>query len=159
VTSPIDPSYFEQLSILDAPDNQDIQFLDDCLSKYNVAITGITDNRLLAIFKRDRHDNIIAGLHGWTWGGCCEIRTLWIHEQWRRQGLGTRLMTAAEDEARKRGAFQMVLSTFSFQAPDFYRRLGFEQVCENEDYPVGHQNILFLKRLDKTIGSSQNIGK
>jgi GNAT superfamily N-acetyltransferase len=112
-----------------------------------VARTGLTDGRWLAIILRDGHNAIIAGLYGWTWGRCCEVKTLWVHEQWRGQGLGTRLMRAAEDEARARGAVQMVLSTHSFQAPDFYRRLGFEPVGHIEDYPVGYQNIFLRKWL------------
>ncbi len=114
MTSPDEPWHLERLSILDAPDRHDVQFLDDRLYEYNVARTGIADGRLLAIILRDHHNAIIAGLYGWTWGGCCEVKTLWLHEQWRGQGLGTRLMTAAESEARARGAAQMVLSTHSF---------------------------------------------
>ena len=112
-----------------------------------MARTGITDVRLLAIILRDADDDIVAGLYGWTWGGCCELKTLWVHEYWRGLGLGTRLMAAAEEEARARGASQIVLSTHSFQAPDFYRRLGFDSVGQVEDYPVGHQNIFLRKRL------------
>jgi GNAT superfamily N-acetyltransferase len=147
VTFPDDPLHLERLSILDTPDRHDVQFLDDRLYEYNVSRTGIADGRLLAIILRDRHNDIIAGLYGWTWGRCCEVKTLWVHEQWRGQGLGTRLMTAAEDEARTRGAAQIVLSTHSFQAPDFYRRLGFESVGHIEDYPVGYQNVFLRKRL------------
>jgi GNAT superfamily N-acetyltransferase len=147
VTSPDDPLHLEQFFILDAPDRHDVQFLDDRLYEYNVARTGLTDGRLLAIILRDGHNAIIAGLYGWTWGSCCEVKTLWVHEQWRGQGLGTRLMRAAEDEARARGAVQMVLSTHSFQAPDFYHRLGFEPVGHIEDYPMGYQNIFLRKRL------------
>ena len=141
------PRLLEQLSVLDTPDRHDVQFLDDRIDEFNLSHTGITDVRLLAIILRDAHANIVAGLYGWTWGRCCEVKTLWVHEQWRGQGLGTRMMTAAEDEARTRGAAQMVLSTHSFQAPDFYRRLGFEPVGHIEDYPIGHQSIYLRKRL------------
>ncbi len=147
MTSPDDLLHLERFSICETPDHQDIQFLDDRLYEYNVSRTGIADGRLLAIILRDCANTIVAGLYGWTWGACCEVKTLWVHNQWRGQGLGTRLMAAAEEEARTRGAAQMVLSTHSFQVPDFYRGLGFEPVGQIEDYPVGYQQIFFRKRL------------
>lgn len=148
MTSPSDLPPLEHLSILDKPDLQDVQFLDDRIIEYNYASTGITDGRLLAIFLRDNQNKIIAGLYGWTWGQCCEVKNLWVHEDWRGKGLGTRLMAAAEQEARLRGATQMVLSTHSFQAPGFYRRLGFETIGYNPDYPIGHQLIFLRKRFE-----------
>jgi ribosomal protein S18 acetylase RimI-like enzyme len=135
------------LRVIDNPDRDDVQFLDDRLYEYNVSATGLTDGRLLAIFVRDAGGSILAGIYGWTWGGCCEIKTLWVREDQRHRGLGARLMAAAEAEARARGAVQMVLSTHSFQAPDFYRRLGFETVGAFGDYPRGHRNIFLRKQL------------
>lgn len=147
MTFPVDRWHPERFSILETLDPHDIQFLDDRIYEYNASRTGIADGRLLVIILRDGDRNIIAGLYGWTWGGCCEVKLLWVHERWRGQRLGTRLMTAAEAEARTRGATQMVLSTHDFQAPDFYRRLGFEPVGRIEDYPLGHQSIFLRKRL------------
>lgn len=146
MTSPDDVLPFKDLPVLDEPDRRDVELLEDRLAEHNMAYTGITDGRLLAILLRDDHNDIIAGLYGWTWGGCCEIRSLWVHEEWRGQGLGTRLMAAAEAEARARGVAQMVLSTHSFQAPEFYRRLGFEAVGAVEDYPAGHR-LIYLRKL------------
>ena len=151
MTTPDDPRHPEPFSILETLDSHDVQFLDDRIYEYNVHRTGIADGRLLAIVLRDSDQNIIAGLYGWTWGRCCEVKYLWVHEQWRGQQLGTHLMTAAEAEARRRGAAQMVLSTHDFQAPDFYRGLGFEPVGQIDDYPEGHQSIFLRKRLLRRV--------
>ena len=147
MSSSVESRQFEQLSIIDTPDQHDVQFLDDRIYEFNAARTGIADARLLAIILRDDRDEIVAGLYGWTWGQACEVRTLWVHERLRGQGLGKRMMLAAEAEARSRGAALIVLSTHGFQAPDFYRALGFEAVGHVDDYPVGHQSIYLRKRL------------
>src|SRR5689334_4522125 len=110
------------LQLSGAAAREDIQYIEDRIDEFNISHTGITDARLMTIVLRDDDDRIIAGLHGWTWGRSCEIRTLWVHERLRGFGVGTRLMLTAEAEARQRGATQMVLSTHSFQAPGFYRR-------------------------------------
>jgi N-acetylglutamate synthase-like GNAT family acetyltransferase len=148
MTTPEKSSPFGQFTILDEPDAQDVQFLEDRIYEFNVEQTGITDGQLMAIFLRNGAGDIIAGLYGWTWGQCCEIKTLWIHKQWRKIGLGTYLLAAAEAEARARGAKQIVLTTHSFQAPDFYKRFGFEQVGAIEDYPIGYQHIFMRKKLN-----------
>lgn len=137
----------EPLVVSDSPTAHDVRLLESRIDEFNLSHTGIRDARLLSIVVRERDDSIIAGLYGWTWGGCCEVKTLWIHERWRHRGLGTRLMTAAEAEARARGAVQMVVSTHSFQAPEFYRRMGFEEVGRVDDYPVGYQSIYMRKPL------------
>jgi N-acetylglutamate synthase-like GNAT family acetyltransferase len=147
VISPNDVRHLEALPILETPDPRDVQYLDDRIYEYNVARTGIADARLLAIILRDDDGRIVAGLHGWTWGRSCEVRTLWVHERWRGQRLGTRLLEAAELEACERGAVQLVLSTHDFQAPEFYRRLGFDVVGRVEDHPVGFRSIYLRKRL------------
>ena len=133
--------------ILENPDRDEIQFLDERIDEFNLSTTGITDVRLLTIIVREGEE-IVAGLYGWTWGTCCEVKTLWVHERMRGRRLGTRLMGAAEAEARKRGASQIVLSTHSFQAPAFYERLGFDPVGYVEDYPIGHRSIFLRKRLE-----------
>ena len=134
-------------TVSDTVDAQVVQLLDDRIYEFNASRTGIDDARVIAILLRDLEGEIVAGLYGWTWGQCCEVRILWVHERLRSQGVGTRLMAAAEHEARARGARQMVLSTHSFQAPGFYSRLGFEPVGRVDDYPIGHQSIFLRKVL------------
>lgn len=136
-----------ELVISAEPAPVEVQYLEDRLYEFNSAATGITDGEWLAILVRDDENRIVAGLCGNTWGGCAEIRQFWVEEARRRQGLGTRLLAAAEKEARRRGCRQMLLMTFSFQAPAFYAEHGFEIVAVVDDHPHGHQNLLLRKRL------------
>jgi len=137
----------EHLTIDTQPASQDVQFLDDQITEFNFAQTGIRDGTLLAIFVRNDRNDIMAGIYGWTWGGCCEIRYLWVHPNLRGQGYGRQLLMAAEGEARARGCLQMVLDTHSFQAPGFYHKLGYETVGVVDEYPRHHQKICLRKRL------------
>ena len=125
----------------------DVEYLEDRIYEFNSGATGITDGEWLAIFVRDADHRIVAGICGNTWGGCAEIRQFWVEESRRNNGLGTRLLTAAEEEARRRGCRQMLLMTFSFQAPAFYAHRGFEVIAMVDDHPHGHTNMLMRKRL------------
>ena len=53
----------------------------------------------------------------------------------RRSGLGKRLVGAVEETYRGRGYDVITLTTFGFQAPEFYRKLGYtvEFVRESKD--------------------------
>ncbi len=137
----------DQIVIDSNPDPQDVQFLDERITEYNFETTGITDGKLVSCFIRDEKGEIRAGIYGWTWGETCEIRDLWVHKDWRGQGLGTKLLLAVEVEARARGCKQMVLDTHTFQAPEFYKRFGYEVAGAIDDYPKGYQHIFMRKVL------------
>src|SRR5262245_9587972 len=96
------------------PRPDDVQYLEDRIYEFNSAATGITDGAWLSILVRDEDERIVAGICGNTWGGCLEIRQLWVDEARRRQGLGSRLLEAAEEEALRRVCGQVLLATFSF---------------------------------------------
>ena len=133
--------------LVDEPSSDDMSFLGDRLYEFNVGATGIRDGKLLGIFMRDDNGALVAGLHGHTWGGTCEIDRLWISEDLRHKGVGTRLMMSAENEARRRGCRQMFLTTHSFQAAPFYEHLGFTEVGRITDYPAGYDQIFLRKSL------------
>ncbi len=135
-----------QFVLSDSPDPREVQLLESRLDEFNLSHTGIRDVRYLSIIVRNR-DAAVGGLYGWTWGGCLEVKTVWVDEAWRGRGVGTRLLTMAETEARARGARQIILSTHSFQAPDFYSRFGFEVAGYIDDYPIGHRSIYLRKGL------------
>ena len=132
------------------PTPDQVQYLEDRIYEFNSGATGITDGAYLGIFVKDEQGKIVAGICGNTWGGCLEIRQFWVEEHRRKEGLGTRLLRAAEDEARHRGCGQILLMTFTFQAPAFYAKHGFEVIAVVDDHPRGHKNFLMRKRLAPT---------
>ena len=139
-----------ELVVNTEPTPDEVQYLEDRLYEFNSAATGITDGEWLAIFVRDDKDRIVAGICGNTWAGCLEIRQLWVDEARRKQGLGTKLFVAAEQEARRRGCRQILLTTFTFQAPAFYAKHGFEVLATVDDHPRGYQHLLLRKRLEQS---------
>jgi ribosomal protein S18 acetylase RimI-like enzyme len=78
------------------------------------------------------------------YAGWLFVDNLWVHAAFRRRGIGHQLLLAAERRALAAGCHSAGLDTWSFQAPDFYRRLGYE-VFGTLDYPPDHQR-LFLKK-------------
>ena len=134
-------------TLIDNPSPADTAFLGEKIYEYNVARTQIKDGGLLAMFVRDEAGEIIAGLDGWTWGGCLYIEHLWVHESLRGQNFGTNLLKAAEAEGAARGCRQSMLTTHDFQAPAFYERSGYKIVGQFDEYPAGHQQYFMRKPL------------
>jgi GNAT superfamily N-acetyltransferase len=132
------------------PTADEVQYLEDRIYEFNSGKTGITDGEWLAIFVKDEQGRVVVGICGNTWGGCLEIRQFWVEEARRNQGLGTKLLQAAEQEARRRGCQQVILMTFTFQAPAFYAKHGFEVIAMVDDHPRGYENLLLRKRLGES---------
>jgi GNAT superfamily N-acetyltransferase len=86
---------------------------------------------------------VVAAIY-WDW---LYIDLMWIQDEFRRQGYGSRLLLFVEDEARRRGAMNAYLDTFSFQAPEFYERHGYRVFGELRDFPSGHQRYFLTKEL------------
>ncbi|MBK3510810.1 GNAT family N-acetyltransferase [Pseudomonas sp. MF6747] len=118
------------------------------LRAYNLSHTGNMAFETVGILLRDpATQDVVGGLYGKISYGWLFIELLSIPDQMRTQGTGSRLMRAAEDLARERQCVGIWLDTFSFQAPGFYRKLGFSEFGHIADYPAGHQRHFFQKRL------------
>jgi len=113
---------------------------------FNKGALGKSDYRPLTITLRNGKE-IVGGLVGTTWQGWLYIDVLWISDKYRGKGYGTSLMKKAESEARKRGVRNMYLNSFSFQAPSFYKKLGYKEYGRLKDFPAGHTRYWFTKAL------------
>jgi predicted N-acetyltransferase YhbS len=75
------------------------------------------------------------------------VELLAVAEEGRGKGIGGQLMARIEEEARLRKMEGIWLDTFSFQAPDFYKRLGYSEFGRIDGYPENGARHFFLKRL------------
>ncbi len=123
------------------------QVVTDHLDSYNIGVTGFTEYSPINLFLRDGGDEVVGGLLAGVWGGVLFIRILWVAQTLRGRGHGRRLLEAAERRALERGASYAYLDSFSFQAPGFYEKHGYEIYARADDWPVGHTHYFLRKRL------------
>jgi GNAT superfamily N-acetyltransferase len=121
-------------------------YLESKLYEFNAGQTG-SANGMGLCFTVEDGGRIIAGAAGFSWAGFAQVRELWVDAAYRGQGLGSRLMAAAEKEAVLRGCVRLYLSTYPFQAPDFYQRLGFEEIARVPGLSDRFDSIYFAKSL------------
>jgi ribosomal protein S18 acetylase RimI-like enzyme len=137
-----------KLTVVDSIDRADAvsAYLEARLYEFNAAATGRADGMGLCFTVEDGR-RIVAGVAGFSWAGFAQVRELWVDEAYRGQRLGTELMAAAEQEAVRRGCVQLQVSTYSFPAPEFYRRLGFADVARVPGHRQNYDSIHLVKQL------------
>lgn len=114
------------------------------------ALRGTPDERELPLhlWALDERDELAGGLVGHTWATWLHVTYLWVDAPHRGTGLGSHLLSRAEDLARtERGCGAARLETWDFQAPEFYKKRGYEVVCVIPDYPPGITEYTLTKQL------------
>jgi GNAT superfamily N-acetyltransferase len=100
------------------------RFLADRIYEFNARATSCADGESFAAVRRDTSGAIVAGVSGYTWGGCCYVSNLWVAELLRANGMGRALLLAVENHAHDRGCKIILVSSHSFQAPLLLRTSG-----------------------------------
>ena len=75
------------------------------------------------------------------------IGDLIVGKDYRRAGIGSRLVAAVEDAYKGKGYEKIALTTFGFQAPEFYKKLGYDLEFVREDRDPKLSKYFYLKRI------------
>lgn len=126
-------------------------FLRRGLIAHNQPFLGEPDHGQFSLMLRTDGEPV-GGLVAETGRGALFVDKLWLAPGYRRQGLGSRLLIAAEAEARRRGCRMAWLDTFDFQARAFYERHGYAVFGELDGLANGHRRHFMKKRLDPPSG-------
>jgi ribosomal protein S18 acetylase RimI-like enzyme len=111
--------------------------VDKGLGDFNDQAAPLHEVQSLSCFVRDERGQVIGGAVGRRWGQLCELQQLWVEAGYRGSGLGTRLVQEFERLASERGCTSFYLETLSFQAPEFYKKLGYRVAFARSGYPHG----------------------
>ena len=135
-----------------SPATQDEQIVRNGLRRYNDKYVPGDGDTSFAVFLRDPKGKVIGGVLARAGRGWLHIGAMWVEPTLRGQGNGARLIAAAEVEGHRRGCHSAYLDTFSFQAPAFYTRCGYEVFGTLEAFPEGHQRYFMRKQLSFPAG-------
>lgn len=128
------------------PDQQVNDYIIHETRKYNSSFVP-NDFQPLAVYCRNEDNNIVGGLTGKTYWNYLEIEFLWVHEQVRDKGVGSRVITLAEDEAKLRKCDYAMLDTYDFQALEFYLKQGYTVFGQLDNYCSKYSRHYLKKNL------------
>ncbi len=134
--------------VTDAPDDGLKKAISDGLRGYNGEKAGYTDRKSLATVLRDpASGEPVGGMLGWTSYGLLVIDLVFLPKDVRGRDLGSRMLAAMEDEAKRRGCKAGMLYTISFQAPGFYEKHGWREFGRVPCEPPGTSRVFMTKTL------------
>ena len=118
--------------------------------KYNSTIIPLKQevpfkpiNRVL----KDKKGNVIGGINSmlyYCWN-TTYVDMLWVNENYRKKGHGSKLLNAIEKIAQESGCTLIHLETMDFQAKDFYIKSGYAVFGELDNVPFGHKRYYMRK--------------
>lgn len=129
------------------PRPEDVAIVRAGLSVYNRRHAPDDAFHPLTLFVRDGHGSVLGGVLGgdiWHW---LYVDILWLSDELRGQGYGSRLLAEAERLAIEHVCIGSHLDTMSFQARAFYERHGYTVYGVLDNFPPGHRKYLLQKPL------------
>ena len=75
------------------------------------------------------------------------VSTVFVDQEYRRKGIGARLIREMEKRAAAMGVNTVRLDTFNWQGKEFYEALGYQCVGHYDNDEDGYSEYFFLKRI------------
>ena len=128
-------------------ESQKSKVIGDLIRSYNRSKREAAESEPLNLYVEDDSGELMAGLVAETFGNWLEIEYLFVKEDLRGQGIGSKLLQQAESVAKKRNCRYVFVNTYQFQAPAFYQKQGYKKVFTLKDYPYTGQRHYYQKDL------------
>jgi GNAT superfamily N-acetyltransferase len=134
------------LTVTDEPDEDFLKYLRRKLNLKASAPRVVPPSALrLDISLDDEEGDVVAGLAAMTAHGCLNIELLWVDQSLRGDGIGARLLGAAEELARARGCTRVRVTTA--QGAAYFTARGFSLTGRLRSFPEGVELFALEKAL------------
>jgi GNAT superfamily N-acetyltransferase len=137
-----------RFDVVFSPPVETVRAVERGLHAFNLAHLGedvIYDYDEVVVLGRGAGDQVVGGVYGelgWDW---LYVKTMWVAQEYRHRGIGTRLLEEIEKAALSKGFEHAHLETSDFQALEFYLKNGYEVFGQLEGKPAGH-TLYYLKK-------------
>ncbi len=128
------------------PEQNDLDLIRDGIRAYNRMHLPDGDVDAVGCFARNNEGKVVGGLTGEMFNNTVFVEYLWVDAEARTSGLGSMLIALLEEQVKPHGVTHLYLDTYSFQALDFYLKLGFEKVGQYSGYPAAGIDKHFLQK-------------
>jgi ribosomal protein S18 acetylase RimI-like enzyme len=134
-----------EINFVENPDSKAVQALNDGIMAYAKQVKGFGPIRFFGFFIHDSNKQIVGGCQCDMLYGCLYIGSLWVSEQLRGQGYGTRLMASAEKLAKEHQCHFIAVNTMDWEALGFYKKMGYHVEFERHGF-IGNSVFYFLRK-------------
>ncbi|MDU7439128.1 MAG: GNAT family N-acetyltransferase [Clostridium sp.] len=136
--------------IIRESNEEESELIVDKIVEYNLSKVPIIQESSFIWINRvivDTYGDIIVGINSkmYCWN-CLYIEVLWVKEEYRKEGLGSKILNEIEKVAKDKGCYLIHLDTFDFQAKDFYIKHGYDIFGILDECPQRHKRY-FMKKI------------
>ncbi|MGO5136706.1 GNAT family N-acetyltransferase [Clostridium butyricum] len=128
---------------------EESELIVDKIVEYNLSKVPIIQESSFIWINRvvmGTNGDVIAGINSkmYCWN-CLYINVLWVKEEYRKEGFGSKILNEIEKVAKDKGGYLIHLDTFDFQAKDFYIKHGYDIFGILDECPQRHKRY-FMKK-------------
>ena len=125
------------------PDENFYNIIDNEFNKFAIK-NGVICNYEPFTFIAKENNELVGIITGHSYYKEVHINDLIIFEQYRNKHIGSKLLETVENYYKNKGFENINLSTYNFQAPEFYKKCGFEVEFIRENKNNHQLNKYFL---------------
>ena len=126
--------------------SRSVRSVRDALKAYGCAEVAEMRPATLGSFLRE-NGIIVGGACGEIFGNRLVLDLLWVSEEFRNRGIGTRLLRATEEMAAEQGCRDVILETLNARAVQYYVREGYEVATRVENFIPGFDKVILTRRI------------